>query len=259
VTPGATGTATITAALAPATYNPAKSVSTTVSGTSTTLDIGVITPYLWVAQSASVSVLLTARVVSLGVPQSGTTVNFAITQGAGSLSAPSAVTNSSGYASVTLALTNFVSSVQLSACVAPGNTPCQSIYGNAVAPALMNLQEVAGVGQVVSGAAFQPLTVRVTDSSSPPNPVMGASVLFQSTIMRPAGNNLTLPPTEGTVILGGMQSTVQSGVNGLASMVPSVGAFTGPLLVEIQISAGTSALLQDYVESFPPAVIDDTF
>ena len=259
VTPGATGTATITAALAPATYNPAKSVSTTVSGTSTTLDIGVITPYLWVAQSASVSVLLTARVVSLGVPQSGTTVNFAITQGTGSLSAPSAVTNSSGYASVTLALTNFVSSVQLSACVAPGNTPCQSIYGNAVAPALMNLQEVAGVGQVVSGAAFQPLTVRVTDSSSPPNPVMGASVLFQSTIMRPAGNNLTLPPTEGTVILGGMQSTVQSGVNGLASMVPSVGAFTGPLLVEIQISAGTSALLQDYVESFPPAVIDDTF
>jgi hypothetical protein len=96
--------------------------------------------------------------------------------------------------------------------------------------------------------------VRVTDSSTPPNPVLGANALFQSTIMRPTGNNLS-PPGTGqngtTIILGESQSTVQSDGNGLATIVPSVGSFTGPLLVQIQITAGATALLQEEVESFP--------
>ena len=160
----------ITATLAPGVYSPAQSVAATMTATSSSSDIGVTTPYLWIAQGASVSVPLTARVVSLGAPQRGVTVNFMIAQGSGSLSAASAVTNSQGYASVTLTLTDFSTSVQLSACVAPGNNPCQNIYGNAVAAAMLNLQAVAGAGQVVSGTAFQPLTVRVTDNSTPPNP-----------------------------------------------------------------------------------------
>ena len=99
---------------------------------------------------------------------------------------------------------------------------------------MMNLQAVAGAGQVVTGTAFQPLTVRATDSSTPPNPVLGASVLFQSTVLRPAGSDLTLAPGDPTVtqtgmpdILSASQSTVQSDINGLASFVPSVGSFTG--------------------------------
>ncbi len=69
---------------------------------------------------------------------------------------------------------------------------------------MMNLQAVAGAGQVVTGTAFQPLTVRVTDSSTPPNPVLGASVLFQSTVLRPVGNNLVLTPGDPTVTPPGM-------------------------------------------------------
>ena len=196
--------------------------------------------------------------VTQGIPKSGVTVNFAIMQGSGSLSSSSAVTNSSGYASVTLTLTNFAANVQLSVCVAPGNNPCQTIYGNAVAAALLNLQAVAGAGQVVTGPAFQPLTVRVTDSSTPPNPVVGASVLFQFTVLRPLGNDLTLTPSDPTitqtgtpVILSASQISVPSDANGLASFVPSIGAFTGPLEIEIQVSAGTTAALQDVMETFP--------
>jgi hypothetical protein len=265
VTPGATGNAAITATLAPGVYRPAQSVTATMTATSTSSDIGVTTPYLWIAQGASVGVPLTARVVKLGAPESGVTVNFAIAQGSGSLSAASAVTNSNGYASVTLTLTNFTANVQLTACVAPGNNPCQTVYGNAVATAMMNLQAVAGAGQVVTGTAFQPLTVHVTDSSTPPNPVLGASVLFQSTVQRPVGGNLVLTPADPSVtqpempvILSANQSTVQSNANGLASFTPSVGSFNGPLEIDIQVSAGTTAVLQDELETFPAASSGNT-
>jgi hypothetical protein len=231
-----------------------------MTATSSSLDIGVTTPLLWIAQGASLSVPLTARVVSLGKPQSGVTVNFAIAQGAGSLSSPSGVTNSQGYASVTLTLTNFTASVQLSACVAPGNNPCQTISGNAVAAALLKMNAVAGAGQVVTGPTFQPLMVRVTDSSTPPNPILGVTVLFQSTVLRPVGDGLTVTPGDPSVtqtgmpvILSASQSTVESDINGLASFVPSVGSFTGTLEVQIQVSAGTTAVLQDELKSVPAA------
>ena len=107
----------------------------TMTATSTSSDIGVTTPYLWIAQGASVSVPLTARVVSLACHKSGATVDFFIAQGSGSLSAASAVTNSNGYATVTLTLTNFTANVQLSACVAPETVLARTIYGNAVAAA----------------------------------------------------------------------------------------------------------------------------
>ena len=255
LTPTVAGISTITASVAPAVYNPPQSVAATLSATSSTMDIGVTTPYLWIAQGISISVPLTARVVSLGAPQPGVTVNFFLDQGSGSLSAASATTNASGYASVTLTLANFTTSAQLSACVAPANNPCQSIYANAVAPAMMNLQPVAGAAQVITESTFQPLTVRVTDSSTPPNPILGASVFFQSTVLRPSGNNLSPVPGDSTgspVILSVSEFTAQSDINGLASMAPSAGSFTGPLAIEIQIYAGTTAALLDEMETFPP-------
>lgn len=258
VTPAATGNTVITATLAPGVYNPAKSVSATMTATSSSSDIGVTPHYLWIATGATVSVPVTARVVSLGAPQNGVTVNFSIAQGSGLLSSASAVTNSQGYASVTLTLTNFSTSLQLNACVAPGNNPCQNIYGNAVAATVLSLQAVGGAGQVVPGTAFQPMTVRVTDNSTPPNPILGAGVLFQSTVQRPAGYDLTLTPADpivtqpGTpVILSTSQITIQSDVNGLASLVPSVGSFTGTLEIETQVSAGTTAVLEGELETFP--------
>jgi hypothetical protein len=257
ISPTAVGAATFTATLAPAGYNPAQSVSGTLSATASSLDMGVTTPYLWIAQGATLSVPITARVLNAGTPQSGVTVDFRIAQGSGSLSAASAATNSTGYASVTLTLTNFTANVQIVACVAAGS-PCQTVYGNAVAASLLNLQAVAGDGQVVVGQPFQPLTVRVTDSSMPPNPILGASVLFQSMVLRPSGNDLALTSADPTVtqrgmpvILSASQGSVTSDTNGLANFLPSVGSFTGVLEVEIQVSAGILAALQDVMESFP--------
>jgi hypothetical protein len=258
MTPEAAGGATITATLAPGAYNPTQSVATTLVAISPASGIGVTTPYLWVAQGASVSIPLTARVVSNGAPQSGAIINFVVNQGTGSLSAASATTNSSGYATVTLTLTNFTANVQLSACVAPANSPCQSIYGNAVAASMLQLQPVAGADQVIVGQAFQPLTVRVTDFATPPNPVLGAAVAFQSFILRPASNDPIVIPGEPIVtqpgmpvFLGGSQGSVLSDSNGLASVLPSAVPFTGLLEVEITASTGTSATLQFAMESFP--------
>jgi len=100
----------------------------------------------------------------------------------------------------------------------------------------------------------------VTDSSTPPNPILGASVLFQSAVLRPAGGDLTLAPGDPTntqtgmpVILSASQSSVTSDANGLASFVPTVGSFTGLLEVEIQVSAGTSAALETWRKVFRKA------
>lgn len=179
-------------------------------------------------------------------------VNFRIAQGTGSLSSPTAVTSSTGYASVTLTLTNFTANVQLTACVAPANNPCQTVYGNSIAQSLLTLQAVAGAGQVVVGRTFQPLLVRVTDTAVPPDPILGASVLFQSAVLR--GTGASLPGNSQTgapVVLSSSQESVMSDANGLASYIPSVGTFSGDLDLEIQVSTGTSAILQDAMESFP--------
>jgi hypothetical protein len=189
--------------------------------------------------------------LSNGSPQSGKTVDFIITQGSGTLSAPSAKTDSNGYASVTLSLANFTGNVQLSACVAPGDSPCQSVYGNAVAGSATNLMPVAGTSQIITlNHPFQPVIMRVTDASTPPNPVLGANVTFQSTVMRPApgaspggsGESNSAQPGEATV-LSVSETTVMTDVSGLASLVPSVGLFTGPLEISVMIISGTNSVV----------------
>jgi IPT/TIG domain-containing protein len=259
VTPAAAGTATITATLAPASYSSPKSVLATLTGTSSALDIGVMTEYLWIAQGATLSTPLTARVMSSGAPKSGATVNFAIMQGSGSLSSASAVTSRSGYATVSLSVAQFLSAAQISVCVAPANNPCQTIYVNPVPVSAQNLQPVSGAAQVTAfGNPFQPIAVRVTDSSSPPNLVLGATVGFQATVMRPGG----APPSGGSgdtnsgnpampVILSVSQTAVQSDANGLATIVPSAGSFTGPLQVDVVVSIGTAAVLNYVLEELP--------
>jgi hypothetical protein len=259
VTAGAAGVATITATLAPGVYSPPKSVSATLVGSSSALDLGVLNPQMWIAQGATLTVPLTARVLGNGTPQNGTAVNFTIVSGAGNLSAASAQTNPNGYATVTLTLTKFSALVQISACAAPANNPCQAFYANPVDPALENLQLVSGDAQLTTpGQPFQPLVVRVTDSSSPPNMVLAASVAFQVTVLRPAGNS----PAGGAggdrsgnpampVILSVSQSTAQSDSNGLASVLPSAGAFSPQLEVDVLVTAGANASLQSVSEALP--------
>ena len=258
LTPEVAGTATITATLAPGVYSPAKSVSATLSATESSSDIGISTTYLWISQGASVSAPLTARVLSNGVPQTNATVNFSVVQGTGTLSAASAQTDSNGYATVSLSVTQIAALVQVSACVAPANSPCQTVYANPVPLSAQQLQPVAGAGQISTGQTFQPIVVRVTDSSSPPNPVLAAPVLFTTTVLRPGGS----PPAPGNgetnpinpampVILSVSQSSATTDINGLTSLVPASGGFSPPVEVNVAVAAGTTAQLDDVLEVLP--------
>jgi hypothetical protein len=258
LTPSTAGVATITATLAPGAYSSSKSVSATLYATESASDLGVLSPYYWISQGATTSVPLTVRVLSNGTPQSNTTVNFAVVNGSGVLSAASAQTNSSGYATVSLAVTQVAALVEVSACVAPGNAPCGLFYANPVPLPQQNLQPVAGGGQVSTGQAFQPVIVRVTDSSSPPNPVLAAPVAFQTTVLRPGGSpsgggNGESNPTNPAmpVILKVSQSSTTTDVNGLASIVPSSAGFSSPLEVDVGVTAGASAALDYPLEVFP--------
>jgi len=252
LTPSAPGLATITATLAPGVYSPAKSVSALLTATESTADIGITTPLLFVSQGASVSVPVTARVLSNGSPVSNAQVNFSIFSGTGSLNPQSASTNANGYASVNLSLPTISVQLKMSACVAPGNAPCAVLYASPVPLSQQNLQQVSGAGQISTGQAFQAVVVRVTDSQSPPDPVLAAPVSFLTTVLRPGG----MAPGMGTgemdpgnpampVILKVTQSNVISNVNGLVSVMPSSGGFSAPVEVDVSVSAGTSAFVDD--------------
>jgi hypothetical protein len=261
LTPTAVGAATITATLAPGVYSPTQSVSATLNAIETSSDIGLLTPYLYISQGATVSLPLTARVMSNGVAQNNVNVNFNVVNGSGVLSAASAPTSSSGYATVTLALAQIAAYVQVTACVAPANAPCQTYYEYPVPLSQQNLQPISGGGQVSTGQALQPIVVRVTDSSSPPNPVIAAGVAFQTTVLRSGGTTSTGSGGETNpgnpampVILQVSQSNATSDLNGLASVAPSAGGFSAPVEVDVTIAAGTSAWIDDPLQVLPAFV-----
>lgn len=252
LTPAATGSATITATLAPGVYSPSQSVSGSLTATETSSDIGAQTPYLYVSQGASTNLPLTVRVLSNGVAVKNASVSFDLVTGGGTLNPSTVTTSSTGYATTTLATSQIAAFEQISACVLPNYAPCVSFYINPVPLAQQNLQQISGAGQMDTGQAFQPISVRVTDSSSPPDPVVAATVVFQTTVLRPGGSapgggNGSMP-----VILQVNQSSVTSDINGMASITPSAGAYSPPLEVDVQILAGTTASINDPLYTWVP-------
>lgn len=109
-----------------------------------------------------------------------------------------------------------------------------------------------------TGPAFQPVTVRVTDSASPPNSVIAASVAFLTTVLRPSGiplagvNGETNPSNPAMpVILQVNQSSATTDINGLASIVPSAVGFGAPLEVDVAVIAANGALLDYPLQLLP--------
>jgi hypothetical protein len=238
VTPTATGASTITIALAPASYSPPQAQQATVVASSSTLNLAAVTPTHWIAQSATMAVPLTVEALNQsGAPQANVTVNFTITLGTASLSAASAITNGSGFATINANLTNLNAEVQVSACVAPNNSPCsiQPFTLYSTASSYWTLETVSGSSQfVLTGQPFQPLVMRVTDGSSADNPVMGVNVAFATTLAR-------VSPENGMPVLLGSPPplVIVTDQKGLAFIVPSAGS-VGPCDVFIAVSAGPS-------------------
>jgi hypothetical protein len=259
VTVGAIGTANISATLAPASYTPPKLVQASVSGTSSAKDLALVSPKVWVVQGATADIPFTARLLANGNPLSGQTLNWQIGIGAGTATPANVATDGDGYARSTVHVSNLTADLQGTVCVAPGNNPCQTFYVVQVAASALKLQPVWGGLQTIRvGDAFQPIWVRVTNSVTPPNPVMGARVTFESMMFLPDAP----VPVEGSgdngsahhpmkVLLGSSQTTPVTDANGLATLMPSVGGLGRALQIEVMASAGTATPLQYELSVLP--------
>lgn len=260
VTPLSAGASTITASLAPASYNPPQIAATTLVATSSALDFGIVSPNQFVAEGVTMDLPITGRVLSFGVPLSGRSVKFQIVSGTGTLSKETVSSDSKGFVNTTLHLVSFSEEVQVVACVEPGDHPCETMVFAVVPPSMLRLEEVSGISQVLaSGQSFQPVTYRVTDTAVPGDPVRGASVLFQVLIERPQKDAPVVWLGDGVigqqpmpVILGSSSNTVVSDGFGIVSLTPSTSGFVGPLILAGTTTAGvTSEVFQ--LETFAVA------
>ncbi|MCU1297653.1 MAG: hypothetical protein JWO91_1931 [Acidobacteriaceae bacterium] len=148
--------------------------------------------------------------------------------------------------------------VQVSVCAEHGDAPCQSFYGTSVPASALQTQTVSGMSQeLLVGQNFAPITIRVTDSSAPPNPVLGAGVAFQMMVGRLPNNQpiifvgqagVTQP--EIPVILSSSQVIIESDANGLASIQPSAGGIQGPIVILGAAGAGNNTV-QFALQSLP--------
>ena len=161
-------------------------------------------------------------------PQTGQTVNFQIAVGQGALSAPAVVTDTNGNAPNMLHLALVAADVQVTACVAPNNNPCKTSTTGAVPVAALRVEPFDSTQQLVTvGQPVQLVTVRVTDSDSPPNPVFGAKVTFLNVLSRSASggppvvvDDVVINPDPELVLLGSTTTVAVSDINGLAQIAP---------------------------------------
>ena len=159
-------------------------------------------------------------------------------------------TDANGFAAVSLQVDSIASGIQVSICDAPSNNPCQVFNAIVVPVSSLQLRPVAGTLQIVPSAQhFQPVTVRVTDLLSPPDPVLGAVVVFQSYVGRTPQNAPIIWAGEaGTsqssmpVILAAPRATIQSAANGLASFPLSTAGISGDVAVVGSASLGNTSV-----------------
>jgi hypothetical protein len=242
---------TITAQLAPASYSPAKQVHATLApAASAALNLVLSSESIWIAQGATVDLPVTVRALSAGTPQAGIALNLIVPKGEIGLSASSAVTDSSGNATLTLHLAALNTEAQFTACAAPGNAPCSHLLRIIpVTPSSLRLQPVSGnLQSVLADEPIPPLVVRVTDSSISPNPVTAATVALRVVLTQPRPDvppivigDVNIHQDPGTVVLGSYQLTAISDIGGLARFQIPRPAFP-EVVMEGSASAGIASL-----------------
>jgi hypothetical protein len=99
------------------------------------------------------------------------------------------------------------------------------------------------------GQTFQPVAIRVTDSSTPPHPVLGATVAFLAYIGRMPGDEPVIWSGEAgisqpsmPVILAKSQASAQSDINGIVNFALSTAGISGDVAVMGTATAGTSSV-----------------
>ncbi len=215
--------------------------SVTIVGTSSSM-LSVLTPKLRILAGTSITVPLAVKMTSAGAGLGGKTIAYNIVSGTGTLDHSSAITDSGGSASVNLTLSNFNTAVTINAC--NGSTCAQSLILPVAANALA-LTATSGGSQMVSvGQALQPIILRVTDLSNPPNPVIapvtffGEALSITQTNCAPDSANCHFAMPQA---LGLFNATFTSDANGLVSYTPTIQQAWGPVTVEMIVSAGTAS------------------
>ena len=128
ITVGATGLATITAALGARLVHAAEICANLGQRGASSKDLALLSPKIYVAQGATLTVPFTARLLANGAPLGGQTLNWKVGIGIGTMSPASIVTDGDGYGRSTLRLNNLAGDVQGTVCLAPSNNPCQTFY-----------------------------------------------------------------------------------------------------------------------------------
>lgn len=243
--PAAAGTFTASAAI-----SPTASVSTSITATAPALAISALSASSWVAQGATGSLALIARVLASGQPVANRSVSYSVTQGTATLSSTSAVTDAAGYGTTNLILSSLVAGVNVSACVMPNASPCSNFYIYVVPASSLRLQYLAGDQQIINTSqSFSLVRVRVVDASL--NPVQLAPVTLQTAVLRwqaPPATGPSVPPPPPPVVLASAQGVVYSGSEGVATFLPSAAVSFGAVVIKVVAWAGTGLPLQFEVQ-----------
>ena len=249
------GTITLRATLVSGAY-----ATSTLSGTNSTLAVSPLTPPAYAATNAAVTWPLPVRVLAAnGTPIAGQPVQYRIVlgQGVGTVAPSSANTNAAGEASSTLTVPSLTTRVQVSACV---GSVCATFTLLPVLDSSLQVQKIAGDGQIVSvGQSFQPLVVRVTDSSSPGNPVRRASVRFDVNAMRWEPPPPPLPPGDNSmgrpvrrIPVAGWTVTTTADDNGVATLPVVFSASQGAVEVTVHAVSGSGEAWFTLQALWPP-------
>lgn len=129
----------------------------------------------------------------------------------------------------------------------PNAAPCSTFYIYAVPASALRLQYLGGEQQIINTAqTFAAVRLRVTDSTSPANPVRMAPVAVLSAVLRwqAALPSTGLNPPPAPVVLSSAQRVVYSDGNGVVSITPAADARFGAVVVKMIAWAGGGTPLQ---------------
>jgi hypothetical protein len=237
----AAGTNTVTATL------PNGKFATADTSGSTGLRLTAVKPFTAILAGSVVGSPLAVQLMNSGTPVSGQQINYSITSGTGSLSTASAITNASGIATSTLTKSNATSILVVTACP-PLGTACVTFTVQPVPLSNVQIQKTSGDGQLLLvGQNPQPIVLRVTDTSSPPNPVASVPVSISGVVYRaPATPDCTLSDgvcrPAANVVVSRFSSTIMSDPNsGTVSYQPVLQSGWGAVRIVIVASAGDAS------------------
>lgn len=228
--------------------------SGTIVGSSSA-GLAALTPARRIVMGSSTVQTLTTRLVNAGNGTPGQTITYTLTSGSGALSSGTAVTDASGFAGVNLSITGISSVTVVAACAA--SLPCVTFSVQPVAASNIQLQKISGDGQMIAvGQTFQPITFRVTDSSTPPNPLNGVTVSVLGSVFANASADCSLEGECHPAMqhpLAGFSATLSSDANGIVTYTPVVQPAWGAVQVGMIATAGANAAQNLTLQVFAPA------